>query len=358
MGERVTRAWLRHPMVAFLRHRRLVTFYQQLHALIRAGTPLPTAFLQLTRYAPDSSLAKGLTAVGRDVREGHSLGDALRRHGALFDDANVELIAFAEEAGRLEAVTATIISHLQKVQALRWQALMGALWPLYLGAALILGGPLLGVARNVSGSCSAAGCSVGSLYVRGLAGSLAMTLTMVVVLVGAPLLIAALKLERGWERALRNIPFLSAPMRQLAASRFVMGLGLATASGMEVGRALRLAAKSTSSLLVWAQAPRAEATLRSGSTLAEAVATFGLLDRSSLGTLAVAETTGTLDHALERLSGELQDSSLRATRLLIVLTTVAMAGLLLAKIVSGLVGVLFGPIRSLYEAAGSGRLDG
>ena len=33
---RLSRAWLRHPIVAFARHRKLITFYSQLHALIRA----------------------------------------------------------------------------------------------------------------------------------------------------------------------------------------------------------------------------------------------------------------------------------------------------------------------------------
>ena len=113
LSQRVGRAWLRHPVVAFLRHRRLITFYSQLHALIRAGIALPTAFTQLTQYAPDAAMAAGLAAVARDVRGGATLGEAMRKHEALFDDANVELIAFAEEAGRLESICAGVANHLR-----------------------------------------------------------------------------------------------------------------------------------------------------------------------------------------------------------------------------------------------------
>ena len=138
----------------------------------------------------------------------------------------------------------------------------------------------------------------------------------------------------------------------------VLGLGLATASGMEAVRSLRLAVKATSSPALMLELPKAEAKLREGATLTQAVEALGVLDRTSLGTLAIAETTGTLDETLERMSRELQDSSLRASRMLIIVVTVLVASVLLIKIVMGLVGVLLGPVKTLYDAAGSGNLDG
>ena len=354
LRERLSRAWLRHPVIAFVRHRRLVTFYSQLHALIRAGIPLPSAFSQLGEFAPDASMARGLAAVARDVRGGETLGGAMRKHSALFDDANVELIAFAEEAGRLEPICAGVVSHLEKVQAQRWQAILGALWPLYLGGAFIFVGPLLGVAQQVS----SANASIGALYLSGLFDSLGTAFLMLTLVLAAPFVIAAVDQETAWDRLKRRIPFFSAPMRQLAASRLVLGLGLANASGMEAMRAITLAIKATSSPSLLAELPRVEAKLRGGSTLTDAVRELGVLDRTSLGTLSIAETTGTLDEALERMSRELQESSLRATRILILLVTALVAGLLLVKIIAGLLGVILGPVKKLYDAAGSGNLDG
>jgi type II secretory pathway component PulF len=353
MNERLRRAWLRHPLVAFVRHRKLIAFYRQLHDLVRAGIPMPTAFAQLQQYAPDAAMARGLAAVARDVRGGQTLGDALRRHGELFDDANVELLAFAEEVGRLEPVAATVIGHLERVQRQRWEALFGALWPLYLAAGLVFVGPLLGAAQSVSSAGA-----VGGAYFAGLVSSLGMALAVLALVLGAPFLLAALGLESAWDRVLRRLPVVSAPMRRLAASRLVMGLGLATASGMETLRALRLAAKATARPSVLEDLPRAEARVRAGGTLAEAVAEFRLLDQASLGRLAVAETTGSLDTALDALGRELQESSTRAMRLLILLAVATVALALLVKIVLGLLGVILGPIKTLYDAAGSGKLDG
>ncbi|MFZ5446739.1 MAG: type II secretion system F family protein [Myxococcota bacterium] len=353
MNERLRRAWLRHPVVAFARHRKLVTFYQQLLALVRAGIPLPTAFEQLTRYAPDALMRQGLSSVARDVRGGLTLGDALRKHAALFDDANVELLAFAEEAGRLEPVAGAIISHLERVQRQRWQAALGALWPMYLGGALVFVGPLLGVAQTAK-----SGTGIGAAYLSGLASSLFVAALALGAVLGTPFLVAALDLETRWDRLVRSVPLVSVPLRQLAASRLVLALGLASASGMEVVRALRLAARATVSPAVLAALPRAEARLRAGATLTEAVGELGVLDRTSLGTLSVAETTGTLDDALERMSRELEASSLRAVRLLVLVGTGLVAAVLLVKIVAGLLATILGPVKTLYDAAGSGSLDG
>lgn len=350
---RLSRAWLRHPLVAFARHRKLITFYSQLHSLIRAGVALPTAFTQLVQFAPDSMMERGLAAVARDIRGGATLGDAMQRHSALFDDANVELIAFAEQAGRLEPIVKGVVEHLEKVQKQRWQALLGALWPMYLGAGFVFVGPLLGVARQITPSGS-----VGALYLSGLASSLGSAVLVLSVVLGAPFFIAAIDKEAEWDRLKRRIPFFSAPMRQLAASRLVLGLGLATASGMEAVRSIRLAVKATSSPSLLSEFPKVEAKLRSGSTLTEAVGVLGVLDRSSLGTIHIAETTGTLDETLERMSRELEESSLRATRMLIILVTVVIAAVLLFKIVAGMLGVIFGPVKKLYDTAGSGNLDG
>lgn len=350
-GERLRRAWFRHPLVAFVRHRRLITFYAQLHSLIKAGIPLPTAFNQLESFAPDAVMAKGLGSVARDVRNGTTLGDAMRRHAALFDDANVELIAFAEEAGRLEPIAAAIVQHLERVQQQRWKALMGALWPMYLAAAFVFVGPLLGVAQSGS-------ANVGGTYLVGLINSVFTVALVVGGVLSVPFVIAALDVEVKWDRFKRGLPFVAAPMRTLAASRFVLGLGLASASGMEMVRALRLAAKATVSPSIIEDVTLAEKALQGGSSLTEAVRTLAVLEQPSLGILAIAETTGTLDEALQKVSKDLEDSSLRALRFLTIAVTVLVAGVILVKLVASMLGVLLGPVKAFYDAAGSGKVDG
>lgn len=352
MGDRLARAWRRHPVVSFFRHRRQVTFYRQLHALLAAGIALPTAFEQLVRFAPDAALAKALSRVGRDVQAGSTLGDAMATSSAQLDDANIELIAFAEEAGKLEVVVAAIISHLEKVQSLRWRAVMMMLWPSYLGVAVVFVGPLLEVAQRLK-----PGLSIGAMYVSSLLGTLSWAVVVLGGLFAAPLLLAVGRLDLQWDRLVRSLPLVSRPLRSLYASRFVMILGLGTASGMEVHRNLRAAVKATQSPSLSAALPEVEAALRAGATLTEAVDRLGLLERLTLGSLAVAESTGTLDETLARVSRQLEEEALRAAQLLMIILVAVVAVALVAKIIVSILGASLGSMKQIYDVAGGGNPD-
>lgn len=351
-AERLARAWTRHPVVSFLRHKKQLAFYRQFHSLLRAGVGLPVAFAELSKYAPSDALAKGLRTVSRDVQQGATLGEAFARHAALLEDANVELITFAEEAGKLDQVLATLIHHLEQVHQLRWRAVIMSIWPAYLAAAFIFVGPLLGAAQSVKSADD-----VGRVYFAGLAGNLSWAALLLGLVFGGPLVLAVLDLALPWDRLKRRAPLVSLPTRDLYASRMVLGLGLGIDAGLEVVRAVRVAVRATGSPSLEASLPDAEALIRRGGTLTEAIESLGLLDRSALGTLAVAERTGTIDETLARLAKELQESSLRAMKLLVFAVIAGVAGVLLLKMAGSLLGALFGPVKTMYDAAGSGNLD-
>ncbi len=352
MSGRFAKTWGRHPLVSFSKHRRQITFYRQFHALLRAGVPLPTAFAELSKYAPDPALERALQVVAKDIREGSTFAGALGRHSALFDDANVELIAFAEEAGTLDTVMRSMIEHLEQVNRMRWRAVMMSIWPMYLAGAFIFVGPLLGVAQRMTSTSS-----VGAIYLSGLVRNLLLAGSVVGALFAFPFVVTLLNAELPWDRLKRAAPIVSKATRELYASRLLLGLGLGLGAGLEVVKTLRVAVMATSSPSLIDQLPRAEAKLRGGGTLTEAIESLGLLDRSTLGTLAVAERTGTISESLAKQSQELQESSLRAVKVLIIVALAIVAGVLLVAIVSSMVGTLFGPVKTLYDAAGSGNLD-
>jgi hypothetical protein len=45
-------------------------------------------------------------------------------------------------------------------------------------------------------------------------------------------------------------------------------------------------------------------------------------------------------------------------RFLVLAITAAVTGILLVKIVGGMLGTLLGPVKKLYDAAGTGKIDG
>ncbi len=340
-------------MLVFSRQRRQIAFYRQFHALISAGLGMPLVFAELSKYAPDPGLERGLKVVAQDIQNGRTLAQAMAKHGALFDDSNVELIAFAEEAGTLDAVLKRLIEHLEELARMRWRAVFMSLWPIYLAAAFIFVGPLLNVSKAMSSTSS-----VSALYLSGLFRNLLTVAGVLSALFAAPFVITLLNGELAWDQLKRRAPILAPAVRDLYASKMMLGLGLGVGAGLEVMRTLKVAILATNSPSLASDLPRAEAVIRNGGTLTEAIDSFGLLDRLSLGTLAVAERTGTVSQTLATLSAELQQSAMRAMRILILAVLVLVAAVLLVSIVSSLIGTILGPVKALYDAAGSGSLDG
>ena len=133
----------------------------------------------------------------------------------------------------------------------------------------------------------------------------------------------------------------------LAAS--AEGASGALAAGVEVIRALRLASEGMSSPSLAARIGPASDRLASGGSLTDALAEFGVFDPSALGQVVVAERTGELDDALDRIAQELSESVLRRARLAAFLVLGLLVAVLLAAAVAKMLGVIFGSISGAYQ---------
>lgn len=346
---RLRRAWGRHPLVAFGGHRSRITFYRQLHALVKSGQGIPTSLAKLALYAPDRRTREAMQEMQRDISLGATFGESMRKHADRFDDAIVELILFAEETGNLQKVLEQVIANQEEVQSLRWKALFFSLWPLYLLFAAVFVGPLFGLAQNAS---SIGGDWAGA-YFSGLVSNLFFGGIAIAAVLGGPFAVAALGLDAAWERLVLAIPFAGRVKRDFIGSRFFLALGLGMSSGVEVKRAVRIALSASGSPTMAAQTSATVARIENGSTLAEALAPLAVFGRPSLGALAIGEDTGTLDEQLKRVAQDAQEAALRGAKLVMLATLVVVVLVVLATILSSLLGTLFGPIREYYSLPNS-----
>lgn len=338
--------WSKNLISRWTQLRKQEVFFRQFHALIRAGVPLPTAFVQLRSYAPSEAFAAGLSAVAKLIAGGQSLGEALRTRPELFDADQLELLSAAEQSGSLDRVTAALAKHLEEVRKLRWKAFLASIWPAYLVGILIFVGPLVRVGAKVQSVAD-----VSSAYLAGLMPGLTAAIVVVVAVVFLPVVVAALKAERAWDAFVLRLPGVGPALRSLAASRALLSLGLSLSAGLEIARAVRVSIVSTARPSLAAQAEAAVSTVRGGGTLFQALSALTLFDRNTLSQLGIAETTGTLSETLERLAPEVHEETMRAVRLLMIVIAGVIALVALGSIVSGLLGTIFGPIKSYYDLA-------
>ncbi len=342
--------WSKNLISRWTRLRKQEVFFRQFHSLIRAGIPLPTAFVQLRSFAPDEAFSTGLSKVAKLVASGQALGDALRSQPALFEADQLELLSAAEDSGSLERVLAALASHLEEVRRLRWNSFLSSLYPVYLVGIVIFLGPLV----RVGGSGVKTAGDIGGVYLGGLIPGLGVSLAVLLGLIVFPVIVAALKAETAWDTIVLRAPWFGAALRSLAASRALLTLGLSLSAGLEVARAVRVAVISTSRPSLMVHAESAVATIRRGGSLFDALSGLGFFSRQTLGQIGIAEQTGTLDETLKRLAPEVHEETLRAVRFLVIVVCGVVGGGALLVLVSTLIGSIFGPIKSHYDMAGNG----
>jgi len=344
IDSRLRRAWGRHAIVGLLGHRARITFYRQLHALVKSGQGIPTSLAKLARHAPDARTRRAMEQMQRDVAAGATMGEAMRKHADKFGDAIVGLVLFAEDAGKLQEVLEKVIANEEELQSLRWKTLFASLYPFYLLIIAVFVGPLLGLARSAS---SIGGNWIGA-YLDGLGHNLVLAMFAAAIILGAPFLVAAAGLDGALERVVLAIPGAGRVKRDFIGSRFFLALGLGMDAGVEVKRAVRIATHASASPSMIADLSETLDRLGRGSSLADALDPLAGLDRLSLGAIAMGEDTGTLVEQLERLSRDAQVAAIRGAKVLMIVVFAAIVIVLLAGLVFNALGIVFGPIRELY----------
>ncbi|QRK09101.1 type II secretion system F family protein [Archangium violaceum] len=345
--EWLARAWARHPLVAMVRHRPRLTFFQGLHRMIRAGIGLPIAFSELSRGAARDPFRRAVAQVGEAVAAGSSLADAMRRHPRWFESQTVELLGAAEAAGTLESALERIVEQMEEAQRMRWRAVSLCAYPAYLLVAFVFGGALL----DTAGSLSASG------RVNDILGMFLSHFIRKVLQVGsaglaaflAPLVLAAPGIAPLWSDFRMRVPLLGRVHRELQASRFSLVLGATLGAGLEVGRSLQMALEATGSARLRARANLALHRLRTGATLTDVVEWLDVFDGESLQRVATGERTGDLEPVLTGLSREHADTAMRWLRTLMFVIIALLSVFLFATNIGKVVQLQSGYQRQLGE---------
>jgi type II secretory pathway component PulF len=343
------RAWLDHPLLGLLRHRRQLTFFRQLHSLLKAGLGLPVAFADLRRSASSDAERQAIDRLARAIEAGSTLGDAARQDPLHFDPISVELLIAAEHSGGLVPMLERQLERMEEAQSLRWKVVAAALYPSYLLGALLFLGPALELPAAAAAAHGQLG-SMGSVYLHGLIRNVILAGLGVSFLLCWPLAIAMLGLEPLWDRVLLAVPLVGAVKRDLQASRFCEALGAARGAGLEVDQSLTLAVRASGSRASLQRLDAARGAIARGGTLADAIELLGVVPGPSLGQISTAERTGNLDSVAALLSRDHAGSASRLLRVVMVLVMGAVVLLGMALMVLEIAGVVLGPIGDYYKA--------
>jgi type II secretory pathway component PulF len=347
LGPRLQAAWRRYPLLTVWRLRRRLVFCRGLLSAVKAGLPISTVFDPTWRRTLPSRQCVALARAGKRLREGATLAQALEETRELIDPVTHALLIAGEQSGRLEQLLSRRIAEMEDTRDLVAHVCKLAIYPLYLLGALVLVGPLLSLPGAAASGTSTS--ELGHVYIVNLLGMLWRLAGGLLMILSLPFWVAALGAEKPVDGMLLRSPVVGALLRDSYGARLCQGLTAGLGGGLEVVRALRLAAQGTASPYVEVRVGAATDRLTQGGTLTDAIAEFGVLDGSSLEQVAMAERTGELENALVVLGRELRDSAARRARLVAFLILGLVVAAVLASVVLKMLGVIFGTISKGYQ---------
>ncbi len=295
----------------------IALFIRQLASLLASGMPLDEALQALSEQAGHRGLRQTVTVLRDQIREGHSLHEAMEQLPRVFDRLTRAMVAAGEHSRNLPQVLERLADHAEVQQALRRRVLVALIYPaiLVLVSLLVTAGLLIFVVPEVTRVFDQSGATL-PLVTRTLlaASSLLREQWQWLAVLPAALAGAASLLLRQeqWRCRLQSLllrlPLLGRLLRELEATRLARTLGGLVESGVPLLEAMQIAATTQELLPLRAAVEQARERVREGTPLHRSLGRSGLLPPMMVHLIANGERAGALPRMLLAAAGGLERS--------------------------------------------------
>ena len=342
----------------------LLAFLEYLSGSFTAGLPLLTMLDDVPRRLRSAKLK---TIVG-EVRfavaeEGKSLSEALAEHPKAFPQVLISTIQAGEASGQLAFALQQLVDYLDWQEGISSSVRQATMYPIVVLVAislLVVG--LVGFVfprilpilrtRDVELPLPTKIIMTTSLFLREHA------LLLVVGIVLAVVAVAMIRRTPAGRYAidaiLLRVPIIGAFMLEVNMARVVTYLGLFYRTGVDLLQSLALVEKMVTNRVVAAIVRDARAEIEGGATIAAAFGKSPLVPIVVMRSLALGETTGRLDEALERArlyySREIPSGVRRVVTLIQPAMIIVLGGIVLLVALAIML-----PILNIYNSIGVRR---
>ncbi len=286
----------------------------QLADLLNNGVPLLKSLEILAKQATNPTLAEVLVDMRDKVAEGTALDAAMAEHPNIFGDLTVNMVRAGSEGAFLEDSLKRTAVFLELQEELKGRIVGAMLYPAFLAAMGTVVTVVLVVffvpkfselferlERDGGGLPMA---TVILLAVSDFLGRFGVA--VVAVLAGLVYWAAgAIKTERGRAFADRwklKLPVVGKIMLGSAVSRFCRVLGTLLENGVPLLKSLEISSASTGNVILARTIRESAVNISSGETLSKPLAASGLLPRSVMAMISVAEESNNLDAVLVNIA--------------------------------------------------------
>ena len=336
----------------------VVVFTRQFATMIDAGLPLVQCLEILGSQQTNVHFQKVISTVKSDVESGSTLADALGKHGKVFDELYVNLVAAGEVGGILDTILNRLATYMEKNLKLKRQVQGAMVYPsvvliVAFGVTFVLLYFVIPVFekmfRDFGGTLPAP-----TQFVIDLSNSLRANVIPIIVGIVAIIVIyrAIGRTPRGrlfYDGVALKSPVLGPLFRKVAVAKFTRTLGTMISSGVPILDALTITGKSAGNKVVENAITYTRERISEGRTMADPLAETGVFPPMVVQMIAVGESTGAMDSMLQKIADFYEDE---------VDTAVAALTSLLEPLMMVVLGVLLGGLiiamyLPIFELAGN-----
>jgi len=342
----------------------LLAFLEYLSGSFTAGLPLLTTLDDVPRRLRSSRLKAIVAEVRNSVSEnGKSLSEAMAEHPKAFPQVLISTIQAGEASGQLAFALQQLVEHLDWQENISASVRQATMYPLVvLSAVLLLVVGLIGFVfprilpilrmRDVELPLPTLIIMNTSLFIRDF-----WWLVLAVGLAAGAAVMLMRRSERGRllvDHAILKIPVIGNLMLEVNMARVVTYLGLFYRSGVDLIQSLLLVEKMATNRVVAGVVHDARERIAGGETIAAALGSSPLVPLVVMRSLALGETTGRLDEALERAKLYYGREIPAAVRRVITLIQPALIVLLGVMVLVVALAIML-PILNIYNTLGMRR---
>jgi type II secretory pathway component PulF len=281
----------------------LAMMYRQMATLLEAGVPMVQSISTLSQQTRSGRLRSILADAAGVVSSGHPFSDAMAKYPNAFAPIQIELIRAGETGGLLETMCNRIADYLERELETRRKLKRETLYPkivLFVAGLVIL---ILSFVKSGMGK-SGVNLVVSQIGFAALVGAGAFGVWWLARYLNQYPALGAI-----WDRVKMLIPGAGDVARKYATARFARALAALYAGGVNLYRAVEIAARACGNRAIGEQILSYAPALNNGEGISGMLARSGLLSPLAIQMARTGEQTGALDTMMNKVADYLENEA-------------------------------------------------
>jgi type IV pilus assembly protein PilC len=333
---------------------------RQLATMIDAGLPIVQCLDILAQQSENKLLRNTIGTIRKDVEQGCTLADALRKHPKVFDDLYVNMVEAGEAGGILNTILNRIAVFIEKANRLKKKVKGAMIYPcaIVFVAVVVVSVLMIWVIpvfAELYGSMGKALPLPTQICINISNWFVAWWYMLVAGVIGIIMAISFYyKTPQGHmniDRLLLRMPVIGDLLRKVAIARFSQNMALLLSSGVPILDGLAITGKTAGNKVVEKAILESRISISQGKTVAEPLRDSKIFPPLVCQMVAIGESTGGLDAMLKKVAELYEEEVDDAVNNLTAMME-PMIMVVLGVILGGLVVAMYLPIFQMGDLVG------